>query len=65
MMSENDICMIDGHLDRMGVRVNSVLPGAINTSMTAALSPEEQKRQLALIPIGRLGRPEGTVYCQP
>ncbi|XP_045119701.1 uncharacterized short-chain type dehydrogenase/reductase y4vI-like [Portunus trituberculatus] len=45
-------------LAKKGIRVNCVLPGAIDTRMTAAVDPEMRKRQHERTPIGRTGRPE-------
>lgn len=41
-----------------GVTVNTVSPGYIETSMTAAMKPEVLQQITSGIPIGRLGRPE-------
>jgi 3-oxoacyl-[acyl-carrier protein] reductase len=43
-----------------GIRVNAVMPGVIDTPMTApmALVPEIQQAQLDHIPVGRFGRPD-------
>lgn len=44
-----------------GIRVNAVLPGAIDTPMAASFSggtPEGRAAMTALEPVGRLGRPE-------
>lgn len=45
-------------LGRMGIRVNAVAPGMINTDMTAELSDEVRKKHLASITLGRFGEPE-------
>jgi 3-oxoacyl-[acyl-carrier protein] reductase len=42
----------------MGVTVNVVAPGTIETDMTAALDGARRARQVSAIPMGRLGRPE-------
>lgn len=44
---------------REGIRVNTVRPGAVNSSMTAALDadPELRKSVEASIPMGRIGEP--------
>lgn len=44
----------------MGIRVNAVGPGAIDTAMTEDILADEQvkKGMLARIPVGRIGRPE-------
>ena len=41
-----------------GVRVNAVAPGFIETSMTAKMPEDLQKRMLGSIPLGRYGKPE-------
>lgn len=40
------------------ILVNAVAPGFIRTRMTDALSDEQKKKLLELIPLGRLGEPE-------
>ncbi|MGH7092259.1 MAG: 3-oxoacyl-[acyl-carrier-protein] reductase [Stellaceae bacterium] len=40
-----------------GITVNCVAPGFIATAMTEALSPEQQQRIAATIPVGRMGAP--------
>lgn len=40
------------------IRVNAVAPGFISTDMTDALTDEQQKDMLQLIPLARLGEPE-------
>ena len=41
-----------------GVNVNAVAPGFIDTAMTQALSEENRKKMLELVPFGRMGTPE-------
>ena len=41
-----------------GVNVNDVAPGFIDTAMTQALSEENRKKMLDLVPLGRMGTPE-------
>jgi 3-oxoacyl-[acyl-carrier protein] reductase len=41
-----------------GIRVNAVAPGAIDTAMTADLSPILRAQTVRAIAMGRLGRPE-------
>ena len=44
----------------LGIRVNAVSPGSIDTEMT----PEVYRRQASrLMPIGRLGKPEEIGSC--
>jgi 3-oxoacyl-[acyl-carrier protein] reductase len=40
------------------ILVNAVAPGFIRTRMTDALTEEQKKKLLELIPLGRLGEPE-------
>ncbi len=40
------------------ILVNAIAPGFIRTRMTEALSEEQKKKLLELIPLGRLGEPE-------
>lgn len=42
----------------LGITVNAVAPGAIETPMNAHLTPEEKDSLSAQIPAGRLGTPE-------
>jgi acetoacetyl-CoA reductase len=41
-----------------GVTVNTVSPGYIQTSMTAAIRPDILEGMIAATPVGRLGQPE-------
>ncbi|MBI5886287.1 MAG: 3-oxoacyl-ACP reductase FabG [Deltaproteobacteria bacterium] len=41
-----------------GIRVNAVIPGAIETEMLSDVPEEVRKRWLEMIPLKRLGRPE-------
>lgn len=43
---------------RYGIRVNAVVPGFINTPMTAAIPEDLRKAGIARIPLGRAGEPE-------
>jgi 3-oxoacyl-[acyl-carrier protein] reductase len=45
-------------LGRKGIRVNAVAPGFTDTPMVAAMTEEAKAATKALIPLGRLGRPE-------
>ena len=44
--------------DGIGLTVNAVTPGLIQTDMTAAIPDKAMSRILAGIPLGRIGRPE-------
>jgi acetoacetyl-CoA reductase/3-oxoacyl-[acyl-carrier protein] reductase len=44
--------------DGIGLTVNAVTPGLIQTDMTAAIPDKSMSRILAGIPLGRIGRPE-------
>ena len=50
-------------LAKKNIRVNALNPGIIGTPMVMALSKEEQEGFAALIPQGRLGRPEEVAYA--
>ena len=41
-----------------GIRANVVMPGYIDTDMTAALTPRSRESMVSRIPLGRPGRPE-------
>lgn len=43
---------------RLGITVNAVCPGVINTSMTNGLDPETKNNFIKMIPAGRFGEPE-------
>ena len=40
-----------------GIRANVVMPGYIDTDMTAALTPQSKKLMVSRIPLGRAGQP--------
>jgi 3-oxoacyl-[acyl-carrier protein] reductase len=42
----------------LGITVNCITPGLIETPMIAGADPEKTRASLAQMPIGRLGRPE-------
>lgn len=44
---------------KFGIRVNTVLPGFIETPMTDAVPEKLKAKFVSLIPIGRFGQPEG------
>jgi 3-oxoacyl-[acyl-carrier protein] reductase len=46
-------------LGPLGVRVNAVALGFIETDMTAVLSPEHRAKALEMIPLGQFGKVEG------
>ena len=45
-------------LGPVGIRVNSISPGVIDTAMTSSLDPEKLASLKARVRMGRLGRPE-------
>jgi 3-oxoacyl-[acyl-carrier protein] reductase len=45
------------------ITVNAIAPGWIQTDMTSGLTEEEEKEALALIPVGRFGRPEDIAHA--
>ncbi len=45
-------------LARLGIRVNAVAPGYVDTEMTAELDAVERDRVTAVTPLGRLARPD-------
>jgi len=47
---------------RVGIRVNCVAPGVIETPMTESFSEDMRKKILERIPLGYLGRPEDVAY---
>ena len=50
-------------LGSRNITVNCVAPGFIETDMTAALPPEQQKALMAQIPLGHLGRPADIAHA--
>lgn len=44
---------------RMGIRVNAVVPGFIDTPMTSTVPEKVKASLLQLVAMGRMGRPEG------
>lgn len=40
-----------------GIRVNAIAPGVIETPMSAAVNAAQMQRQLANVPMGRMGEP--------
>lgn len=47
----------------MGVRVNAVSPGAVETPMLQTFSDEEKRELANEIPLGRLAQPEEIAHC--
>ena len=41
-----------------GIRANVVMPGYIETDMTAALTPRSKQSMVSRIPLGRAGQPD-------
>jgi acetoacetyl-CoA reductase/3-oxoacyl-[acyl-carrier protein] reductase len=60
MAREAALAVRRNHLlaDDIGLTVNAVTPGLIETDMTAAIPEKAMARILAGIPIGRMGRPD-------
>lgn len=48
---------------RLGITVNSVSPGVIETELTNGLPEKTRQEFLGLIPMGRLGRPEEAAHA--
>ena len=48
---------------RLGVTVNAICPGVINTPMTETLDSETKKNFLNMIPMGRFGKPEDIAHA--
>ncbi len=46
-----------------GIRVNTILPGLIDTKLAKAFEGEEMKKIIAGTPVGRIGRPEEIGYA--
>ena len=42
----------------LGIRVNAVAPGFVETAMLAGMTEKVREKELAQIPLGRFGRPE-------
>ena len=50
-------------LGSLGITVNCVAPGFIETDMTASLPEEQQKALLGQIPLGHLGKPDDIAHA--
>lgn len=46
-------------LGKLGIRVNVILPGVINTPIIQTVPDKVKEKFLQMIPLGRLGEPEG------
>lgn len=46
----------------MGIRVNAIAPGLIDTDMTAALEPDVRARTLSTVKMGRIGTAEDVAH---
>lgn len=49
---------------KFGIRANVILPGFIATPMLETVPDKIKKNFLSLVPLGRTGKPEGTVRKQ-
>ena len=47
----------------LGIRVNAIAPGFIDTDMVRSLSPEKFKERLDSIKMGRIGTPQDVANC--
>lgn len=45
------------------ITVNAIAPGLIETDMTSGTSADQRKKELQLIPLGRLGQPSDIAYA--
>ncbi len=45
------------------VTVNAISPGLIETDMTSASTAEQRKKEIQLIPLGRIGQPSDIAYA--
>lgn len=45
------------------ITVNAVSPGLIETDMTSASTPEQRRKEIQLIPLGRIGQPSDIAYA--
>jgi len=50
-------------LARFNITVNAIAPGWIETDMTSAVTEDEKRKALELVPLGRFGRPEDIAHA--
>lgn len=60
----NSLCKgIAFELSRNGIRVNSILPGMIQTNLTKAITDQEIEEDIKRYPLGRYGKPDEIGYA--
>ncbi|MDN3658876.1 SDR family oxidoreductase [Ferruginibacter paludis] len=60
----NSLCKgIAFELSRNGIRVNSVLPGMVQTNLTKVITEQEIQDDIKRYPLGRYGKPEEIAYA--
>jgi len=50
-------------LARFNITVNAIAPGWVETDMTSAVTEDEKRKALELVPLGRFGRPEDIAHA--
>lgn len=60
----NSLCKgIAFELSRDGIRVNSILPGMVQTNLTKVITDQEIEDDIKRYPLGRYGKPEEIAYA--